>query len=297
MRHVPYDPKKIKYPDGWDKKAADALRAVKDAPADEKADEVNKHRDVWASLKSELAKVMNGKCWYTEAPQAGTDTDVDHFRPKNAVKDVVNPVDNSPHPGYWWKAFDPANYRYSCIVANRPRRDEKGVLGGKVAAFPLWDESKRVWDCSFSQDITTQIWSYQDECDQEQPLLLDPCISADVALIMFAEDGEAKPRHRQADKPRLHERAKQSIEIYHINHPDFIKARIKLREEVEKHVEAAQRFYKKLDQDDADNEYAYSCAIEELRAARDMMAPYSRFVIDILEPYRADESLSAVFLA
>lgn len=297
MRHVPYDPKKIKYPAGWHERASNALKAVMDAPDNNRSKEVKKHDDVWADLKPALSEIMNGKCWYTEAPQAGTDTDVDHFRPKNSVKDVVSPGDNRSHPGYWWKAFDPSNYRYSCIVANRHRRDiETGLLGGKVDEFPLSDESKRVWGCNFKQDDATQYWGYEDECDQEQPLLLDPCNPADVALIMFAKDGEAKPRHDETDKPRLFEKAKQSIRLYNINHTDFVKARIALREKIERDVEDARRFYKRLDSGDANNDRAYTIIIEGLRAARHEFAPYSRFVVDILEPYRIEECLKPVFV-
>lgn len=287
MRYIPYDPQKICYPDRWKEKAAAALHCVAKASDDKaRSQEINKpaHREIWACLKSELAKLSYGKCWYTEAPQAGTDTDVDHFRPKNAVKGVKRPGTDAEHPGYWWLAFDPSNYRYSCIVANRRRTDvETGKTGGKAAEFPIWQESCRAW-------------SDTDRFQDEQPLLIDPCDAAEVALITFAENGEAIPRHKELDKPRLFKMADTSIKLYHLNHSDFVKARETIRDEIMKSIEDAQTFYLRLDEGDSTNARAYKRAIEQLRNACSARAPFSSFAIAILQPYRADESLEPVFL-
>ena len=138
MRHFRYDPAKIAYPADWETKADAARKSVESALPDKRSNEINKpkHRDLWACLKPELAKVMHGKCWYTEALQTGTDTDVDHFRPKNSVKDIYHADTGEKHSGYWWRAFDPANFRFSCIVANRPRRDiVTGHVGERSMSF------------------------------------------------------------------------------------------------------------------------------------------------------------------
>ena len=244
---------------------------------------INKYRDLWARLKPELAKVMHGKCWYTEAPQAGTDTDVDHFRPKSAVKGVRKPGTNEPHRGYWWRAFDPANYRYSCIVANRPRRDlETGHVGGKVDEFPIWDEKQRAW-CP------------NDDCDIEQPLLIDPCNASEIAYITFAENGEATARYSKANRERLFAMADNSIRLYHLNHSDFVRERIKIRDQLMKYIEDAKRYFRRLDSPDASGDHAYKRAIEQLRAACSESAPFSSFAIAILEPHRVDDSLAGVF--
>jgi len=283
MRHVPYDPRVIQYPLDWQAQADAVLKCVEATPPEQRSDQVNKHRDLWVCLKPQLAKVMHGKCWYTEAPQAGTDTDVDHFRPKNAVKGVRKPGTNEDHPGYWWRAFDPANYRYSCIVANRRRRDlETGHVGGKADEFPIWHESQRAW-CP------------TDDCRNEQPLLIDPCEPAEVALITFAENGEARERYSESEKPRLHKKAKLSIELYHLNHTDFVKARTSIRDRLRQFIDDARWYYQKLDDADAKTEHAYARAIQQLREACSERAPFSSFAIAILQPYRLDESLAAVF--
>jgi hypothetical protein len=282
MRYVPYDPTKITYPPDWQIKAEAARKSIEAVSPDERSNEVKKHRDLWSALKPELAKITNGKCWYTESPQAGTDTDVDHFRPKSAVKDVFKST-SEKHSGYWWLALDPANFRFSCIVANRRRRDvETGIIGGKADEFPIWDEGTRAWEPN-------------DECDIEQPLLIDPCNPAEVALITFGGNGEAVARYSKSRMRRLFEMADRSIKLYHINHSDFVKRRIEIRDKLMKYIEDARRYYKRLDAGDADTNHAYRRAIELLRETCDEKAPFSSFAIAILEPYRLDESLIPVF--
>lgn len=284
MRHIKYDSSKINYPKDWHTRAAAAMLEVESATTDKRSDVINKHSTLWAELRPELAKLSNSKCWYTEAPQTGTDTDVDHFRPKNAVKDVKHPGTNDKHPGYWWKAFDPENYRYSCIVANRRRKDvETDHVGGKADHFPIWEEVHRAW-CE------------NDDCDVEQPLLIDPCKQSEVALLTFGENGEAMARHSEDDKPRLFKKADRSIELYHLNHTDFVKARIEIRDKIKKYIADAKRYYKLLDSGDAHNEHSYERTIEHLRDISSERAPFSRFALTMLEPYKTDESLEAVFL-
>lgn len=184
---------------------------------------------------------------------------------------------------YWWYAFDPANFRYSCIVANRLRRDiETGNVGGKADEFPIWDERNRAW-CP------------DDDCDVEQPLLIDPCNLADVALITFGENGEATTRHSKEQMPRLYAKAHTSIRLYHLNHSEFVKARIDIRDALTKNIEDAKRYYRRLDSGDADTEHAYMRAIEGLREACSERSPFSSFAISILEPHRLEESLAPVF--
>ena len=286
MRPVNFDHKNLVFPEGWKEKAENALQAVKAVPDNQKSSEVKKYSKIWSELKHELSKVMHGKCWYTESPQTGTDCDVDHFRPKNSVKNAkkVDSIEN--HPGYWWLAFDPSNYRYSCIVANRARRDiETGIVGGKADEFPLLDEGKRVWCFGIS-------------CIDEQPLLLDPCVPADVGLIAFAENGEAIIRYSEEKKPIAYKRAAASILLYHLNHSDFIRDRIKIRDNINKNIEDAERYFRKYGTEisDADNDNAYSRAIEELRKSCREDAPYSSFATAMLRPYRLEESLEPVFV-
>ena len=254
-----------------------------DAPnGDERADMIHASRHIWAQIKPTLACVFHGKCWYTESPQQGTDVDVDHFRPKGRVAESRR--QGSVHPGYWWLAFSPENFRYSCIVSNRRRRDTNtGIVGGKADHFPLWNEAKRAWtpDCDWSE---------------EEPLFLDPCKAGEVGLITFREDGEAMPRVSALEGKKAYCRADTSIKYYHLNHSDFVKARIKLRDEMTRFVQAARKTFNKLESADATNAGQYDLAISHLRRMRSEKAPYSSFCVAYLDRLRNEPFLAGVFL-
>ncbi len=278
MRCVDYDPAKIQMPAKAGQLRQKLLKAESEAA---RAMLIESNSNVWADVKPQLRKVFHDKCWYTESPQLGTDVDVDHFRPKKRVAEVHDKL--KPHPGYWWLAFSPENYRYCCIVANRRRRDvDTGVVGGKADHFPLWDESKRAWPplCDFSE---------------EEPLLLDPCRAADVGLIAFKEDGEAMPRFGEDDSRKLYTRADKSIKYYHINHTDFVKARIALREKMIELIREAKGAFRKLEYGDAFHTDTYGKAIQRLREMRGINYPYSSFCIAYLERFKHESFLAGAF--
>ncbi|MDP1667356.1 MAG: hypothetical protein Q8L79_19795 [Methylobacter sp.] len=283
MRHIDYNPSSLTLPDGWTDTVKNLeAQLLAEIDAKKRAELIDKNDDVWKAIKQELAKLFNFKCWYTESPQQGTDVDVDHYRPKKRVAEV-NDKDN-PHPGYWWLSFKLENYRYSCIVANRRRRDvETDKTGGKADHFPIWNEQNRAWTPTC-------------DCDEEQPILLDPCKAADVALITFKDDGEAMARYGCDAKPRLFQRADISIKYYNLNHSDFVRARIELREKMDGLVRDADKFYKKLETGDATHDHAYETTIKTLRRMRDKFAPYSSFCMAYLDKYRHEDFLVGVFL-
>ena len=283
MRHVVYDLRKLNLREGW---AADAENVNAEILAEpdpkKRAAIIDGNDNLWREVKHELAKIFGSKCWYTESKQEGTDTDVDHFRPKKRVAEVKNK--ENPHFGYWWLAFKLNNYRFSCIYANRRRRDvESGEVGGKADHFPLCDEACRAM-------------TPEDDWEEEQPLLLDPCKATDVSLITFKDDGEAMPRYGKEKRPRSFERADVSIELYNINHSDFIKARIELRDDMDELIIDVAKYYKKLETGDATHEHAYESAVKKLIKMRDKNSPYSSFCIAYLEKYRHKEFLDGIFM-
>ena len=247
---------------------------------DERKALIDGNSHVWADAKPQLRDIFHGKCWYTESPQDGTDVDVDHFRPKKRVAEAAKGQD--PHPGYWWLAFSPVNFRYSCIVANRRRRDVRtDIVGGKADSFPLWNEQKRAWTpgCDMSQ---------------EEPLFLDPCKPADVGLVTFRDDGEAMPRISKKEGKKAFTRTCVSIAAYHLNHSDFVKARIRLRDELARLVTDAERAFKHLDCGDAFHQDTYANAISRLRVMRSERAPYSGFCVAYLERLKHKPFLAGV---
>lgn len=104
MRHLDIDFSQLELPQGWRDKAQQLSDSLRDAKNEkQRSDIINNNQDHWKVVKPLLASLFNYKCWYTEAPQQGTDVDVDHFRPKKRVQETLSTV--TPHEGYWWLAF------------------------------------------------------------------------------------------------------------------------------------------------------------------------------------------------
>ncbi|MDE0333185.1 MAG: hypothetical protein OXL41_15125 [Nitrospinae bacterium] len=279
MRCVDYDPEKIKMPSQTDLLKQQLLEAENET---ERANLIESNSNVWAQIKPQLREIFHDKCWYTESPQQGTDVDVDHYRPKKRIAELCDR--ENPHPGYWWLAFSPENYRYSCIVANRRRRDlNTDVVGGKADHFPLWDES-------------TRAWLPESDCSAEEPLLLDPCRAADVGFIVFKEDGEAMPRFGEDESKKAYSRADKSIEYYHLNHTDFVKSRIALRDKMKELIKVAKKAFQKLDSGDSFHVDIYEYAIANLRKMRRVDSLYSSFCISYLDRFKHENHLAGVFI-
>ncbi len=116
-----------------------------------------------------------------------------------------------------------------------------------------------------------------------------------MALLIFKDDGEALERHDPVTHPRLHRRAKTSINYYHLNHTDFVRARQDLRDEMEKQVRSAKIYFTRIENEDAGNDHAYEEAITSLRAKRQANAPCSSFCIVFLDKYKSEDALVGVF--
>ena len=130
------------------------------------------------SVKGLLEEETHGKCVYCECEvSAGSDGDVEHYRPKGSVAEEK---DNDPsHPGYWWLAMDWSNLVLSCQHCNQIRkhilyfpgmteadlidliRKNKTISAGKLDSFPV-KPNTRAFNKSEIQD--------------EVPLLINPII-------------------------------------------------------------------------------------------------------------------------
>ncbi|WP_230855372.1 hypothetical protein [Pseudomonas putida] len=196
-----------------------------------------------------------GKCWYSESNDPQSFFDVDHFRPKKAAKRAEALEDD----GYPWLAFSFENFRYSAGRSNRLSTDENTEQTvGKGSWFPLMEGSPCAsWDNRY--------------LGNEKPVLLDPTVRSDVALIdINADDGRvvaSKTCLGQAKQLRV----KKSIELYGLNLGNLVTARKRVMREVENN-------YKNLmDIVGADIDMA---AVERLqdqmRTATMSCAPYAR---------------------
>jgi hypothetical protein len=203
------NPDRVSPPAAWIEKARVLTKELCLKSSAERAEFIKaKRSDTWAApaLVQALRDVVGNKCWYTEVPLEGADPNVDHFRPKGAVREVdseLKPTE-ATSPGYWWLAFDYRNYRLSSMHANQRRVDEH-TEGGKWDFFPV-----RGFRPPEQTDWAAII---------EDHLVLDPCSSSDVALLWFDPNGA--PCFSQwrtgAGTPEDQERVRVTIWLYHLD--------------------------------------------------------------------------------
>ena len=155
MRHVDLKEVSKRLPKKWPAVAKSAHGAIRKLAKGPRTEAINK-APKWQQLRKVLGDFLDGKCWYCESRLKRSPTPIDHYRPKNSVKEAPN------HGGYWWLAYSWKNYRFACTHCNSyGSAQSRGVAGGKSDYFPLWDEKKRATRPNSS-------------LESEQPLILDP---------------------------------------------------------------------------------------------------------------------------
>jgi uncharacterized protein (TIGR02646 family) len=115
------------------------------------------------SVKSALVEDQHGKCCFCER-KVGSDSDVEHFRPKKGVcqdteRDMLK-------PGYYWLAYDWENLFLCCRSCNQRF---------KRSYFPLVDAGQRAR-------------SHNDDPSQESPLFIHPEQDDPEQLIGWHDD-------------------------------------------------------------------------------------------------------------
>jgi uncharacterized protein (TIGR02646 family) len=259
VRFIDPDLVRRNLPAGWDQQAEDAATAVASVEPTRRSAAVNARSPLWQATKHALKSASQEKCWYCESIDVRSDNAVDHFRPKNAVAECPD------HEGYWWLAFRWDNYRFCCTFCNSYRRDQATRNGGgKAANFPLRDEAHRA---------RTPLDSLEDE----EPMLLDPTVAADPGFLWFDETGEANPNPACCSNVNgyAYQRAKSSIELYHLDHTDLVERRKGLCREIRRAVTQADRYFQKYDAGDGTAREAFQNAVDALRTHLLMTAEYS----------------------
>ncbi|MFP3351376.1 hypothetical protein R0K04_08150 [Pseudoalteromonas sp. SIMBA_153] len=260
----------------WDKKAIQWSRKIA-ASADPKAT-IEEIGNKWSSLKRTFVQEFGAKCWYTETPQIGTDFDVDHYWPKGRVKledGTILCSATGQHPGYWWKAFDIDNYRYSCIYANRSRED-----GGKVDYFPLIDESQRAWG-----DTT---------CDYNYRTILDPCSLGDVQLITFeVETGKTVSIYSEQQDSKAYQRVKLSKNILNLDEESIVSARIKSMRKIRKALQCLKLSHG-INDLDADDLKELEDAKELIIEGCDRKSEFSAAIVQTVLPHTKRPYLACI---
>lgn len=197
----------------------------KDAIRKELHDKISGAQALWSELKTALGQLSFNKCWYCEARETRSHMVIDHFRPKNKVKE------REEHPGYWWLALAHANFRYCCTLCNSLKKNkETGDTHGKSDYFPLFDEATRAFDVANNLAL-------------EDPCLLDPTVAADVILLWFDEDGRAVPKYEKLKRARLWLRAASAVDVYNLNDPNIREARLAVFRDVRDFVEEGTKHF------------------------------------------------------
>ncbi len=253
----------------WDENSAvwaDQVSSAKDP-----SEKVSSIGNKWSSLKGNFINTFGDKCWYTESPRIGTDFDVDHYWPKGRVKDAdgsIVKIGENQHPGYWWKAFDIKNYRYSCIYANRSRGG-----GGKVDYFPLSDETKRAW-------------TETSPCDYDYHQILDPCCLDDVQLLSFeVETGKTASRLTEDVDPAGFEKVKISKILLNLDHETIAPQRLSKIKDTQRAIRLLKiaSSIDDVDLDDEDRE-GIEEAKKQLKELCNRKSPFSAAVIQHILP-------------
>jgi uncharacterized protein (TIGR02646 family) len=116
------------------------------------------------SVKRDLVEMQHEKCAFCEAkPLHVSDGDVEHFRPKAAVRQD----DTAPlrRPGYYWLAYEWDNLLFACERCNRRH---------KRNFFPLTDPARRAQ-------------THRDAVANEAPIFIDPSVEDPRQYISYRE--------------------------------------------------------------------------------------------------------------
>ena len=211
---------------------------------------IEKNRELWRKLEPWLRGLSHGKCWYSEAKDCAAYWHVDHFRPKNGVKDL----DGNEFPGYWWLAFKWQNYRLAGSAINVP----------KSTKFPIRTGTTRI------------VGPHQDEND-ESPYLLDPIREGDPGLLSFNEKGKAIPGDPVGEWNRV--RAEVSIEILNLNYDALARARQVCWEECDRRINKTLNLMSSIQsQASVTNQTELRDSIRELRRMASKTSQFSAVV-------------------
>jgi uncharacterized protein (TIGR02646 family) len=286
MRHI--DPKEVKkaLPATWPKAASDAYKTIESMSAKRRKSHINSNAK-WQQLSKCLGDLLNGKCWYCESIIKRSATPIDHFRPKNNVKEAPK------HGGYWWLAYEWKNYRFACTHCNTfGTAQKRGIAGGKNDCFPLWDEKHRATGPRPSRLVP-------DPIEAELPILLDPFNDADPGLLWFDEDGSISPHPKLcANKNGVkYKRADESIKIYGLYQDDLKERRGKHLEKIAETLGEADDLLLKYEDGNATAKQSLDKQIQELKNAMADKSEYSAAVRCMLMARRATSDSAELALA
>ena len=193
--------------EAWEKRADRARRAA--AAAIDVGEVPKLDQSVWADLKKWLFRYFFfGKCAYCEGkvtPQSYGEGE--HWRPKKGVQEkragdlTTVEREGTPHPGYWWLAYEWSNLLPACQLCNNTPAKGMQFPVGKSHVFEPGEATLDELD------------------DREQPLLLHPLRGEDPEEHLgFDEFGQVFARRESI-------RGKASIEVFDLTRDELTEHR------------------------------------------------------------------------
>jgi uncharacterized protein (TIGR02646 family) len=199
------------------------------------------------TVKKALMEIYHRKCAYCESdPTAGAPLQVEHYRPKNGVKE------DPSHPGYYWLGHEWTNLLLACPNCNGK--------GAKSTHFPI--EGVRAFDhnSGYRADSPALI--------AEKPLLLNPESDEPERHFIFLSDGKIRG---------ITERGKETVALCKLNREPLVLARKKLVDKVLNNIREYLDDYHKGECDEKTLRYSLkNLFLDILREAQSPEKPYSR---------------------
>ena len=205
-------------------------------------------RDIYGhkSVKDALKNAQYQKCCFCEGRfKAHYSGDVEHYRPKRAVKQDKHA--QALYPGYYWLVYSWGNLYYSCSICN----------SRKSSFFPLVDPAKRAR-------------SHAHSLADEKPLILDP-------------SGPENPRNhikfRDEIAKGVTNAGRTTIEIVGLNRIDLAEERLARLMELRRLLAIVRLYKEDLEPDAAE---LVQDASRELALAVQSTAKFSAMAADFL---------------
>jgi len=167
-------------------------------------------------IKEQLLNLYNNKCAYCESKinLATSSIRIDHYRPKDKVKDIDN-NEISGHNGYYWLGYEWTNLLPTCEICNSKKSN----------IFPVKNENNRRKEPELLPnnkiDHSKQLLN-SDFLKTEYPLLLNPEIDNPENYFKFLSTGEIKSSSKNSDDIV---KSETTIDVCDLNRDELIIAR------------------------------------------------------------------------
>ncbi|NIM18252.1 MAG: hypothetical protein GTO45_40255 [Candidatus Aminicenantes bacterium] len=215
-----------------------------------------KHRTHYIKKLSEgLKNLYKNKCGYCETRlSAGSDIQIDHYRPKGELKG------DESHPGYYWLFYEWTNLVPVCSKCNR----------AKSTYFPIdTSDGKRVTEPPMDGDcLDMEACRVDSEIHiAEKPLLLHPEVDRPEEHLIFLPNGEIEGKSLKGET---------TVKICKLDRPGLVIARKGVIDRLFKAVATHLRQFSKKEIKKETLFYGLNNEFTKIKRARESHHSYSR---------------------